>query len=119
MIEGSQEGSGGLPTLHVESAMARASGEAQDIPLIDENLVQEDQGVHIPIWMWFALIGLVLAIIVLGLVLWVRRSSADPYGVKAEREAEEEELALERAAKAREEERPSRRKKGGRRRKSK
>ncbi|MFJ6018100.1 S8 family serine peptidase [Nocardiopsis alba] len=119
MVEGSQEGSGGLPTLHVESAMARASGEAQDIPLIDENLVQEDQGVHIPLWMWFALIGLVLAIIVLGLVLWVRRSSADPYGVKAEREAEEEELALERAAQAREEERPSRRRKGGRRRKSK
>lgn len=117
LVEGSREGPGGLPSLHVGDAVAQASGTAEDISLIDEDLVQEqDSGV--PVWVWFALVGVVFVLVVLLLVLWVRRSSADPYGVKAEREAEDAELAAARAEQARAEERPSRRKKGGRRRKT-
>ncbi|MBR8742554.1 S8 family serine peptidase [Nocardiopsis sp. MG754419] len=117
LVEGAQQGPGGLPSLHVGDAFAQASGTAEDVPLIDNELVQEsDTG--IPVWVWFALVGVVFVIVVLLLVLWVRRSTADPYGVQAEREAEEEELAAARAEQAKAEERPSRRKKGGRRRKS-
>lgn len=120
LLEGSQQGTEGLPSLHLPSAVAQASGEAQDIPLIDENLVEDDSP-SVPVWLWFALVGVVLVIIVLVLVLWVRRTTKDPYGVEAERRAEDEQLAAERAEQAREqalaEERPSRRKKGGRRRK--
>lgn len=118
MVEGSQQGPDGLPTLHVATAVSQASGVAEDIPLVDEDLAQEED-TGVPVWMWFALVGVVLVLILLSLVLWVRRSSADPYGVKAERAAEEEELAAERAERAKAEERPSRRKKGGRRRKTK
>ena len=116
LVDGSQQGAEGLPSLHVPSAVAEASGEAQDIPLIDENLVEEDSP-GVPVWLWFALVGVVLVLIVLVLVLWVRRTSTDPYGVAAERREEDEKLAAERAEQARAEERPSRRKKGGRRRK--
>ena len=117
LVEGARPGPDGLPSLQVSEAVAQASGTAEDVPLIDENLVQEeDEGV--PVWVWFALAGVVFVIVLLVLVLWVRRSSADPYGVKAEREAEDAELAAARAEQAKAEERPSRRKKGGRRRKT-
>lgn len=118
LVDGAQPGPDGLPSLQVGDAVAQASGTAEGVPLIDENLVQEeDEGV--PVWIWFALVGVVFVIVVLVLVLWVRRSSADPYGVKAEREAEDAELAAARAEQAKAEERPSRRRKGGRRRKVK
>lgn len=117
LVEGSQQGAEGLPSLHLPSAAAQASGEAQDTPLVDENLVEEDSPA-IPVWVWFALVGVVIVLIILLLVLWVRRSSTDPYGVAAERREEDEKLAAERAEQAKAEERPSRRKKGGRRRKS-
>ncbi|USY19568.1 S8 family serine peptidase [Nocardiopsis exhalans] len=116
LLQGSQQGAEGLPSLHLPSAVAQSSGEAQDIPLIDEDLVEEDSPA-VPVWIWFALVGVVLVIIVLVLVLWVRRTTKDPYGVAAERREEEEQLAAERAEQAKAEERPSRRKKGGRRRK--
>ncbi|GAA1080199.1 S8 family serine peptidase [Nocardiopsis metallicus] len=115
LLEGSQRGAEGLPSLHLPSAVSQASGEAQDTPLIDEDLVQEDSPA-VPVWLWFALVGVVLVIIVLVLVLWVRRTTKDPYGVAAERREEEEQLAAERAEQAKAEERPSRRRKGGRRR---
>ncbi|WP_431870951.1 S8 family serine peptidase [Nocardiopsis eucommiae] len=115
LVEGSQQGTGGLPSLYLPSAVAQASGDAQDIPLIDDNLVEDDSPA-VPVWMWFALVGVVLALIVIGLVLWVRRTTKDPYGVAAERQEEDQRIAAERAEQARAEERPSRRK-GGRRRK--
>ena len=118
LIEGAQAGPDGLPALYVVSAVSQASGAAEDIPLIDEELTQEED-TSVPLWIWFALVGVVLVLVLLLLVLWVRRSSADPYGVKAQREAEDAELAAERAERAKAEERPSRRKKGGRRRKTK
>ncbi len=117
LVEGSQQGAEGLPSLHVPSAVAQAAGEAEDTPLIDENLVEDDSPA-VPVWFWFALVGVVLVLIVLVLVLWVRRTSTDPYGVAAERREEDEKLASERAEQARAEARPSRRKKGGRRRKT-
>lgn len=117
LVEGAQQGPEGLPSLHLPSAVAQASGEAQDTPLIDEDLVEDDSPA-VPVWVWFALVGVVLVLIVLVLVLWVRRTSTDPYGVAAERREEDERLAAERAEQAKAEERPSRRKKGGRRRRS-
>lgn len=115
LVEGSQQGTEGLPSLYLPSAVAQASGDAESIPLIDDNLVEDDSPA-VPVWMWFALVGVVLALIVILLVLWVRRSTKDPYGVDAERQEEDQRLAAERAEQARAEERPSRRK-GGRRRK--
>lgn len=117
LVDGAQDGPEGLPSLSLPSAVGDASGEAQDIPLIDEELVEEDSGA-VPVWLWFALAGVVLVLVVLLVVLWVRRTSTDPYGVDAERREEDEQLAAERAEQAKAEERPSRRKKGGRRRKS-
>ncbi|WP_049569522.1 S8 family serine peptidase [Nocardiopsis sp. SBT366] len=115
LVQGSQQGGQGLASLYLPSAVAQASGNAQDMPLVDDNLVQDDSPT-VPVWMWFALVGVVLALIVIVLVLWVRRTSKDPYGVAAERQEEDQRLAAERAEQARAEERPSRRK-GGRRRK--
>lgn len=115
LVEGSQQGGQGLASLYLPSAVAQASGNAQDMPLVDDNLVQDDSPT-VPVWMWFALVGVVLALIVILLVLWVRRTSKDPYGVAAERQEEDQRIAAERAEQARAEERPSRRK-GGRRRK--
>ncbi|MFL1376237.1 MULTISPECIES: S8 family serine peptidase [unclassified Nocardiopsis] len=115
LVEGSQPGPDGLPSLHLPSAEAEAAGTAQDIPLFDEELADRaEQGPSVPVWVWFAMVGLVLVLGVALVVVWVRRSSADPYGVKAERALEEAEIAQQRAAEA-----PpaSRRKKGGRRRK--
>jgi subtilisin family serine protease len=115
LVEGGQQGPDGLPSLHLTEAEALASGTAQDIPLFDEELADRaDEGPAVPVWVWFAMVGLVLVLGVALVVVWVRRSSADPYGVKAERALEEAEIAEQRAAEA-----PpaSRRKKGGRRRK--
>jgi hypothetical protein len=116
LVDGSQAGPDGLPALHLPSAQERASGVAQDIPLIDENLTAENErSGPVPVWAWFVTVGAVVVLGILILVLWVRRSSADPYGVKAERREQDELIAAERAAEA-----PpaSRRKKGGRRRKT-
>ncbi|MEU3015954.1 S8 family serine peptidase [Nocardiopsis sp. NPDC007018] len=117
LVEGAQQGTEGLSSLYLPAAVEQASGEAQDIPLVDDDLVQDDSPT-VPVWMWFALVGVVLALIVILLVLWVRRSTKDPYGVEAERREEDQRLAAERAEQAKAEERPSRRKKGGRRRKT-
>ncbi|SHJ10180.1 Subtilase family protein [Nocardiopsis flavescens] len=116
LVEGGQEGPGGLPSLHLTGAEAQASGAAQDVPLIDEELAEQAQErPSVPVWVWFAMVGLVLALGIALIVVWVRRSSADPYGVKAERALEDAEIAAQRAAEA-----PpaSRRKKGGRRRRN-
>lgn len=116
LVEGSQPGPDGLPALHLPSAEEQAAGVAQDVPLIDEHLTGEgDQSGPVPAWAWFVTVGAVVVLGVLVLILWVRRSTADPYGVKAERREQDEQLAAERAAEA-----PpaSRRKKGGRRRKA-
>ncbi|RKS05875.1 subtilase family protein [Nocardiopsis sp. Huas11] len=116
LVEGSQQGPDGLPALHVPTADAEAGGTAEDVPMIDEDLADRaDEGGGVPVWAWFASIGAVLVLGVLLLVVWVRRSSADPYGVKAERAAEDERIAAERAAESGPESR--RRQKGGRRRK--
>lgn len=114
LVEGSQSGPEGLPALHLPSAEGRAAAVAQDTPLIDEELTEEQRGWAVPVWAWVVVIGAVVVLGILLLVLWVRRSSADPYGVKAARREEEEQIAAERAAEA-----PpaSRRRKGGRRRK--
>ncbi|MFE3460012.1 S8 family serine peptidase [Nocardiopsis aegyptia] len=116
MVEGSQSGPNGLPALHVVSADDHAGAVAADVPLLNEDLAdRSDEGGGVPVWAWFATIGAVLVLGVLLLVVWVRRSSADPYGVKAERAAEDERIAAERASEAGPESR--RRQKGGRRRK--
>jgi hypothetical protein len=116
LVEGSQQGPGGLPALHVPTADGQAGGTAADVPMIDEELAERaDQGGGVPVWAWFASVGAVLVLGILILVVWVRRSSADPYGVKAERAAEDERIAAERAAEAGPNDR--RRQKGGRRRK--
>jgi len=57
-------------------------------------------------------VGAVLLFGLLTLVLWVRGSSKDPYGVEAERQEEDERIAAERATEA-----DSTRRRGGRRRK--
>ena len=114
LVEGSGQGPAGLPGLDLAEAEALASGTAQDIPLFDEELAEQaDEDPAVPVWVWFSLVGAVVLLGVALVVVWVRRSSADPYGVKAERAVEEEEIARQRAAEA-----PpaSRRKKGGRRR---
>ncbi|GHC98116.1 type VII secretion-associated serine protease [Nocardiopsis terrae] len=116
LVGGAQQGAEGLPLLHLPGAATQAAEVAEDNPLLDEDLVEEDSP-DVPVWIWFALAGVVLAIVVILLALWVRRSSKDPYGVAAERRTQDEELAAERAERARAEERPSRRRKGGRRRK--
>ena len=114
VLEGSQQGPGGVPALSLAGAQGEAEGAAQDSPVFDEDLVDEtDQGAQIPVWVWFAVVGAVLLFGILALVMWVRRSTRDPYGVEAERREEDEEIAASRAA----EEEPDRRQKGGRRRK--
>lgn len=117
LVEGAQAGPGGLPALHLPTAQGQATGVAQDIPMIDEDLVNErEEPGGVPVWAWFATVGAVLVLGVLILVLWVRRSTADPYGVQAERREDDEKIAAERAAEAQLAER--RRQKGGRRRKA-
>ncbi|WP_231640689.1 S8 family serine peptidase [Nocardiopsis sp. NRRL B-16309] len=116
LVTGSHPGPGGLPALHALSADDHAAATAADVPLLDESLTDgADDGGGVPVWAWFASIGAVLVLGVLLLVVWVRRSSADPYGVKAERAAEDERIAAERAAEAGPESR--RKQRGGRRRK--
>lgn len=113
LLEGSQEGPEGLPALNLPAASAEAAGIAQEIPLIDEDLVEEvDEGTTVPVWVWFAVVGAVLLFGLLTLVLWVRGSTKDPYGVEAERREEDERIAAERAAEA-----DRTRRRGGRRRK--
>ncbi|WP_232832114.1 S8 family serine peptidase [Nocardiopsis sp. FIRDI 009] len=114
LVEGSQEGPDGLPTLHLPTAHAQAAESARGVPL--EDLADRaDQGPRVPLWAWFVSVGAVLVLGVLLAVVWVRRSTADPYGVREERREEEEGIAAERG-RAAEEEPPSRRR-GGRRRK--
>lgn len=116
LVDGSQPGPDGLPALHLPSAEEQASGVAQDIPLIDEDLAgRGEQSGLVPAWAWFVTVGAVVVLGVLILILWVRRSTADPYGVKAERREQDELIAAERAAEAAP---ASRRKKGGRRRRT-
>src|SRR5699024_613363 len=113
LLEGSQEGPQGLAALNLPAASAHAAGIAQEAPLIDEDLVEEaDEGPGVPVWTWFAVVGAVLLFGLLTLVLWVRGSSKDPYGVEAERQEEDERIAAERAAEA-----DRTRRRGGRRRK--
>ena len=113
LLEGSQEGPEGLPALNLPTASTQAAGIAQDNPLIDENLVEEaDEGPVIPVWVWFAVVGAVLLFGLLALVLWVRGSTKDPYGVVAERREEDQRIAAERAAES-----DRTRRRGGRRRK--
>ena len=117
LVQGAQQGPGGLPALHLPTAQAQAAGTAQDIPLIDEDLVEEgDQSEGVPVWAWFLTVGAVLVLGVLLLVVWIRRSTADPYGVKAERREEDARIAAERAAEAQSNGR--RKQRGGRRRKT-
>ena len=113
LLEGSQEGPQGLAALNLPAANAHAAGIAQEAPLIDEDLAEEaDEGPDVPVWVWFAVVGAVLLFGLLTLVLWVRGSSKDPYGVEAERQEEDERIAAERAAEA-----DRTRRRGGRRRK--
>ncbi|MGW8529750.1 MULTISPECIES: S8 family serine peptidase [Nocardiopsidaceae] len=117
LVEGAQQGPGGLPALHLPSAQTQAAGIAQDIPLIDEELVNEgEESGGVPVWAWFVTVGAVVVLGVVLLVVWIRRSTADPYGVEAERREEDEQIAAERAAEAG----PASRRKprGGRRRKT-
>ncbi|MDT0328908.1 S8 family serine peptidase [Nocardiopsis lambiniae] len=114
LVEGGQEGPDGLPSLHLPGARALAAGDAQDVPLVDQDLADRaDEGGGVPLWAWFVTGGAVLLLGLALVVVWVRRSSADPYGVKAQRALDDAEIADERAAEARP---ASRRKKGGRRR---
>ncbi|WP_159943566.1 MULTISPECIES: S8 family serine peptidase [unclassified Nocardiopsis] len=115
LVQGSQDGPDGLPALHLPSAQQAATAAAQNTSLADEDLLNRDDQEGVPVWAWFASVGAVLFLGVLLLVLWVRRSSADPYGVQAARREEDEKLAAERAAQAPP---PTRRRKGGRRRKA-
>ncbi|OLT29717.1 peptidase S8 [Nocardiopsis sp. CNR-923] len=117
LVDGSQEGPNGLPTLHVPTANGLAAGVAEENPLIDQDLLDRaDEGPRVPVWAWFVSVGAVLVLGVLLAVVWVRRSTADPYGVREERQQEEETIAAERGAeRAEEPARPGRR--GGRRRK--
>ncbi|MFV2195666.1 S8 family serine peptidase [Nocardiopsis sp. LOL_012] len=114
LVEGSQPGPEGTPALHLPSAAGAAAEITQGAPLIDEELLERSQeGPGVPLWAWFAAVGAVLLLGVLLVAVWVRRSSADPYGVREDRRHEDEEIAAERAAE-KEAERPT---KGGRRRK--
>ncbi|WP_017574501.1 S8 family serine peptidase [Nocardiopsis kunsanensis] len=114
VVQGAQEGPGGLPALDLPTAQEQAAQATEGGRIIDEELAQEiEEGPAVPVWVWFAVVGAVLVFGVLALVMWVRRSSRDPYGVEAERREEDEQIAAARAA----EERPARRQKGGRRRK--
>lgn len=116
LVQGSQQGPGGLPALHLPTAQAQAAGAAQDIPLIDEDLVEEgEQSQGVPVWAWFVTVGAVVVLGVVLLVVWVRRTTSDPYGVTAERREEDARIAAERAAEAGPAGR--RKQKGGRRRK--
>ncbi|MEV2274484.1 S8 family serine peptidase [Nocardiopsis sp. NPDC049922] len=117
LVDGSQEGPNGLPTLHLPTANTQAAGTAEENPLIDRNLLDRvDEGPRVPVWAWFLSVGAVLVLGVLLAVVWVRRSTADPYGVREERREEEEGIAAERGAERAEE--PVRgRRRGGRRRK--
>lgn len=115
LVQGAQEGPGGLPALDLPTAHGQAARAAEGDELIDEDLALEtDEEPVVPVWGWFAVVGAVLLFGILALALWVRRSSSDPYGVEAERREEDEQIAADRAA----EEQPARRRKGGRRRKS-
>ncbi|MFI6575280.1 S8 family serine peptidase [Nocardiopsis sp. NPDC050513] len=117
LVDGSQEGPDGLPALHLPTANAQAAGVAEENPLIDQDLLDRaDEGPRVPVWAWFASVGAVLVLGVLLAVVWVRRSTADPYGVREGRREEEEGIAAERSADRTEE--PVRRgRRGGRRRK--
>ncbi|WP_150240698.1 S8 family serine peptidase [Nocardiopsis quinghaiensis] len=116
LVQGSRTGPDDLPALYAPHAEGEAVGTAQDTPLLDEDLLDaRERAGAVPVWAWFAAVGAVLVLGALLVVLWIRRSTADPYGVKAERQEEDERIAAERAAEA-----PpaSRRKKGGRRRRT-
>ncbi|WP_241474671.1 S8 family serine peptidase [Nocardiopsis xinjiangensis] len=114
VVQGAQEGPGGLPALDLPTAHEQAAQVTGGDGIIDEDLALEaGEEPAVPVWAWFAVVGAVLVFGILAVALWVRRSSRDPYGVEAERREEDERLAADRAA----EEQPARRQKGGRRRK--
>lgn len=114
LVDGAQQGTEGLPSLHLPTAQAQAEGAAQNTQLVDGILEnREEQDAPVPVWVWLLVVGAVLVLGIAMVVLWVRRSTKDPYGVQAERELEEAEIARERAATAP----PATRRKGGRRRK--
>ena len=114
LVQGAQEGPGGLPALDLPAAHGQAAQVTEGDELIDEDLALEaGEEPAVPVWAWFAVVGAVLVFGILAVALWVRRSSRDPYGVEAERREEDDQLAADRAA----EEQSARRQKGGRRRK--
>lgn len=101
LVAGSQEGPAGLPALNVPGASTQAATVAQDSPILDDDLAaQADDSPTVPVWVWFAAVGAVLLFGFLALVVWIRRSTADPYGVEAEREEEEARIAAERGPEA-------------------
>ncbi|WP_017556186.1 S8 family serine peptidase [Nocardiopsis baichengensis] len=74
--------------VNAPAALEQAEGAAEDIPLYNEDLVAEDDGLPIPAWtLWAAGGALVLALLVV-LVLVMRRNAKNPYGLP-EREPED------------------------------
>ncbi|MBB4934111.1 subtilisin family serine protease [Lipingzhangella halophila] len=74
--------SGDTGVLHVPDATAAAAETAEDIPLYDESLVQEDDEPLVPMWAWWAGGALLLVLLVLFAFRLVR-ARRDPYGIRS------------------------------------
>ncbi|CAM3702406.1 S8 family serine peptidase [Nocardiopsis gilva] len=84
LVEGAE--SGGV--LNAPGALSASAGAAEDIPLYDEDLADEaGDGLPVPGWtLWAGTAVLLLSLLVVGVVL-LRRSMANPYGLRPDPDA--------------------------------
>lgn len=61
------------------AAVQEAGGAAEDIPLYNEDLVQEDEGLPIPAWALWTVGGVLVLVLLVVLTLVLRRTAKNPY----------------------------------------
>ncbi|MDA2809696.1 S8 family serine peptidase [Nocardiopsis sp. RSe5-2] len=65
--------------VNAPAAVQEAGGAAEDIPLYNEDLVQEDEGLPVPAWALWTVGGVLVLVLLVVLTLVLRRTAKNPY----------------------------------------
>lgn len=65
--------------VNAPAAVREAGGAAEDIPLYNEDLVDEDRGLPIPAWTLWTVGGVLVLVVLVVLTLVLRRTAKNPY----------------------------------------
>ncbi|WP_017622721.1 S8 family serine peptidase [Nocardiopsis chromatogenes] len=71
--------SAGEGVVNAPAAVQEAGGAAEDIPLYNEDLVDEDRGLSIPAWTLWTVGGVLVLVVLVVLTLVLRRTAKNPY----------------------------------------